>query len=395
MSKKVCVITGGRADYGLLRYTIEAIEKDTDLVLQLVVAGTHLESEYGLTIDEIVADGFPIDDTVQVLPEKDTALDVAYAFSRGVRGFATALRRLMPDLVLVLGDRYETMSAMVAATILHLPIAHCHGGEMTIGSMDEGFRHAITKMSHIHFTSTDDYRRRVIQLGEHPDTVINVGAFGLEGIERLGLFQRGELEKELGRKLGQKNILVTYHPETNAIESVPEKFQTVLDVVDSFPDLTIFFTFSNSDEKGHLINQMIENYVRNNKDKAFVRPTLGQKLLFSLMHQIDGVVGNSSSGVIEAPAFGIGTINIGNRQEGRLYGASVINCQAEFSELNNALKRMLSPAFQRGLSYQTSPYKGGEVSKRVVSFLKKVNLVDIANKKFWDMGNLQAESVYD
>ena len=199
MIGKVCVITGSRADYGLLRFTIEAIAEDIDLTLQLIAAGTHLESGYGLTIDEIVADGFSVDETVQVVPENDTACDVAHAVGRGVHGFADALERLKPELVLVLGDRYEILSAVIAATILHLPVAHCHGGEVTIGSVDEGFRHAITKMAHIHFTSTEDYRRRVIQLGEHPDTVINVGAFGLEGIQRLKLLKKDELEKALGK----------------------------------------------------------------------------------------------------------------------------------------------------------------------------------------------------
>ena len=393
MIGKVCVITGSRADYGLLRFTIEAIAEDIDLTLQLIAAGTHLESGYGLTIDEIVADGFSVDETVQVVPENDTACDVAHAVGRGVHGFADALERLKPELVLVLGDRYEILSAVIAATILHLPVAHCHGGEVTIGSVDEGFRHAITKMAHIHFTSTEDYRRRVIQLGEHPDTVINVGAFGLEGTQRLKLLKKDELEKALGKKLAQKNILVTYHPETHAVESVSDGFQAILNAIDLFPDLAVFFTLSNADEKGMLVNSMIQDYARLNEARSFVRPHLGQQLLFSLMQQIDCVVGNSSSGIIEAPAFGIGTINVGNRQEGRLHGPSVLNCSADVKELTTALNRALSPSFRREIADQRSPYMGGPVSKRVVACLKAIDLHSILTKKFMDVEFCSTKSV--
>jgi GDP/UDP-N,N'-diacetylbacillosamine 2-epimerase (hydrolysing) len=389
VKRKICVVSGCRADYGLLRWTMQKIRDDSDLNLQIVVTGSHLSTEYGLTYKEIEGDGFIIDEKVDILLDTDSAQDIAKSMGLGLISFSDILKRLAPDLLLLLGDRYEIFSVAAVATALHIPIAHCHGGEQTEGAIDEAMRHSITKMAHLHFTTTDEYRRRVIQLGEHPERVFNVGAFGLEGINRTEELSRSTLEQRLGQSLEGRTLLVTYHPETHSLGASRETLNAILEVLDDFADAKLIFTLSNADEGGRLINKIIRDYVTQNPNRSVVHANLGQQALFSLMRHIDGVVGNSSSGIIEAPSFNIGTVNIGDRQKGRVRGASIIDCRATQSDVGRALRTLLSEEFRREVANMVSPYKGGDVSGLVNQILKTTQLRTLVKKRFFDLNVME------
>lgn len=385
MSKrKVCVVTGTRAEYGLLYWLMKEIESDDTLQLQVVVTGMHLSPEFGLTYKEIEKD-FHIDKKIEMLLSSDTSVGISKSMGIAQIGFADAYEELQPDILIVLGDRYEIFSAVSAAMIARIPIAHLHGGETTEGAYDESIRHSITKMSHLHFTATEEYKNRVIQLGEQPEKVFNVGGMGIENIKRLELLSKEEFENSIDFKLGVKNILVTFHPVTLENATAKEQFQELLDAVDELSDTKIIFTKANSDTDGRVINQMIDEYVSKNSHESVCFTSLGQLRYLSALQYVDAMVGNSSSGLAEAPSFNIGTINIGDRQKGRIKADSVIDCKPDKKEIEEAFNRLYSNGFQDSLKFVKNPYGNGCASKEIIKVLKSVDLDNILKKSFFDM----------
>ena len=387
MKKKACVVTGTRADYGLLRPLIERINNDNELELQLLATGMHLSPEFGLTYKEIEDDGYRIDEKVEILLSSDTPVGISKSMGLAMIGFAEAFERLKPNMVVVLGDRYEMFSAASAAVVARIPIAHIHGGETTEGAFDEAFRHSITKMSHLHFTSTEVYRKRVIQLGENPSRVFNVGAIGIESIKNLNLLSKDELENSISFKFGKRTALVTFHPVTLENTTSREQFQELLYALNEFRDLKIIFTKANSDTDGRVINSMIDDYVERNKSNTIAFTSLGQLRYLSSMQYVDLVIGNSSSGIIEAPSFNIPTINIGDRQKGRIQGETIINCNPTKAEIYKAINLGLSDDFNNQIELSKNPYGEGNVTKQIIDSIKNFLIsetIDI-KKKFYDI----------
>ncbi|MDY0181601.1 UDP-N-acetylglucosamine 2-epimerase [Aliarcobacter skirrowii] len=382
--KKICVVTGTRAEYGLLYWLLKEIEADKELQLQVIVTGMHLSPEFGLTYKEIEKE-FKINKKIEMLLSSDTSVGISKSMGLAQISFAESYDELKPDVVVVLGDRYEIFSATSAAMIARIPIAHIHGGEKTEGAFDESIRHSITKMSHLHFTATEEYKNRVIQLGENPNKVFNVGGMGIENIKRLKLLSKDEFEKSIEFKLNSKNILVTFHPVTLENSTAKEQFQQLLDAIDELEDTNIIFTKANSDTDGRVINQMIDEYVTKNSHKSIVFTSLGQLRYLSALQYVDAVVGNSSSGLAEAPSFKIGTINIGDRQKGRIKASSVIDCEANKDSILNSFEKLYSKEFQETLKTTINPYGDGYASKKIVEILKNVNLENILKKSFYDL----------
>lgn len=384
MNRKICVITGSRADYGLLRWVMQGILDDPTLRLQIIATGMHLSPEFALTYRQIEQDGFNIDRKIEILTSSDTAVGIAKSMGLGLISFAEAFDQLSPDLIVVLGDRFEILAATSAALVACIPVAHLHGGETTQGAFDEACRHSITKMSHLHFVATQTYKNRVIQLGEHPDTVFLVGGLGLDSIKRLTLLNRAELEESLNLKFGHKNLLITFHPVTLEYETAVNQLQELLATLSELKDTKLIFTYPNADTNGRVLIKMIQQYVADHKNSmAFT--SLGQLRYLSCLTQIDAVVGNSSSGLIEAPSFKIGTINIGDRQRGREQAASVIDCKPKMQDITNALNRLYSTDFQTKLPDTVNPYGTGGASERIVEIIKNHDLNTIVKKKFFDI----------
>lgn len=390
MSKTVCLITGSRAEYGLLKPLIDEIISDSSFTLQLLVTGSHLSPEFGLTYQEIEADGYTIDEKVEVVMSSDSPVGICKSMGLGLISFSEAYARLQPELVIVLGDRYEIFSAVSAAHISRIPVAHLHGGEVTEGAVDDALRHSITKMSHFHFTSTDAYRNRVIQLGESPDRVFNVGAIGLDNINRLSLMSREEFETSVGLKFNDHNLLCTFHPVTLEANTAAEQVQNLFNVLEQLDETNVIFTKTNADTDGRIINQMIDEFVQKDprRFKAFM--SLGQLRYLSGMQFVDAVIGNSSSGIIEAPSFGIGTINIGNRQTGRIKADSVIDCAPTEIGIATAFKTLYSPEFEQVRKIATNPYGDGQTAKRIVNQLRECCFSQSTQKKFYDLVNGQS-----
>ena len=384
MKRKICVVTGTRAEYGLLYWLMKEIEADKDLELQLIVTGMHLSPEFGFTYKEIEKE-FRIDKKIEMLLSSDTAMGISKSMGLAQIGFAEAFEELKPDILVVLGDRYEMFSAVSVAMICNIPIAHLHGGEITQGAFDESIRHSITKMSHLHFTATDEYKNRVIQLGEEPNRVFNIGGMGIENIKRLKLLSKDEFEKSIDFKLNKKNILVTFHPVTLENSTAKEQFQELLDALDELENTNIIFTKANSDTNGRVINQMIDEYVAKNSHKSIEFASLGQLRYLSALQYIDAVVGNSSSGLLEAPSFKIATLNIGDRQKGRIKASSVIDCEPKKEEISKAFEEIYSKEFQEKLKNVENHYGENCLSKQIVEVLKNVNLANILKKSFYDL----------
>lgn len=382
--KKICVVTGTRAEYGLLYWLLKEIESDKDLELQLIATGMHLSPEFGLTYQTIEKE-FKINKKIEMLLSSDTSVGISKSMGLAQISFAESYDELKPDVVVVLGDRYEIFSATSAAMIAKIPIAHLHGGEKTEGAFDESIRHSITKMSHLHFTATNEYKNRVIQLGEHPSRVFNVGGMGIENIKRLKLLSKDEFEKSIEFKLNSKNILVTFHPVTLENSTAKEQFQQLLDAIDELEDTNIIFTKANSDTDGRVINQMIDEYVTKNSHKSIVFTSLGQLRYLSALQYVDAVVGNSSSGLAEAPSFKIGTINIGDRQKGRIKASSVIDCEPNKDSILKSFEKLYSKEFPETLKTTINPYGDGCASKKIVEILKSVDLKNILKKSFYDL----------
>ncbi len=385
MSIKICVFTGSRAEYGLLFPLIQALERHPEYTLQLLVSGMHLSREFGLTYKQIEEDGFRIDEKVEVLLSADSDTAIAKSTGIALMGYADALSRLNPDWLLLLGDRFETFAAATAAHLKKIPVIHLHGGEITEGATDDALRHAISKMSYLHFTSTESHRRRVIQLGEDPSRVFNVGAIGIDNIKQLNLLDRGKLESSLKFDLGENCLLVTFHPVTLENHTETAQLQSLLDALDNFPELNIVFTLPNADAGGRALIEMIHSYVSENQSRAIAFNSLGQLRYLSLMRLVKAVVGNSSSGIIEAPAFGVPTLNIGDRQKGRERAASVLDVSPDSKAIEEGLKQVLSPAFQDFSRTINNPYGDGDSTRKIMLTLDQFRQPLNLKKPFFDL----------
>jgi GDP/UDP-N,N'-diacetylbacillosamine 2-epimerase (hydrolysing) len=387
VNRKICVVTGTRAEYGLLRWVMEGVRETPGLELQVVATGMHLSPEFGLTYQEIEKDGFCIDGKVDMLLNSDTPSGLARSMGLGLIGFGEVLEKLQPDFMLVLGDRFEIFSAVAAALVARIPVAHLHGGEATEGLIDESIRHSITKMSHLHFVAAEEYEKRVIQLGEHPDRVFLVGGLGIDNIKKLELLDRLELEAALEFELGSKNLLITFHPVTLENATSADQMTELLAALEALEDTRLIFTMPNADTGGRVLINMIKQFVADHSH-ARAYTSLGQLRYLSCIKHVDGVVGNSSSGLAEVPSFGKGTINIGDRQRGRLKADSVIDCNPERESIGAALQKLYSKKFQLMLKSVQNPYGEGGASKRVVEILKDVLLEGVLKKHFFNLSGI-------
>lgn len=394
MKRKICVVTGTRAEFGLLKWLMQQVQNHTELELQVVATGMHLSPEFGSTYREIEESGFSIQGRVEMLLSSDTNNAVTKSMGLGLIGFADVYERLQPDVVVILGDRFEIFAAASAALIAGIPLAHIHGGETTEGAFDEAIRHSITKMSHLHFVAAADYQRRVIQLGESPERVFNVGGMGIDAIQRINLLNRSDLEQSMDFRFGRKNLLVTFHPVTlEGGASSSEQMAELLEALNELEDTCLIFTMPNADTGGRALSSMVSEFVSLHENACMFQ-SLGQLRYFSCLAQVDGVVGNSSSGLLEAPAFKIGTVNVGDRQKGRLKANSVIDCNPSKQDILEALERMYSPEFQNELLSVENPYGNGGASEAITKVLAQYPLENILKKTFYDLPNAHLPEVW-
>ncbi len=385
--KRIGIMTGTRAEYGLLKPLMQEINKDNDLELYLIVSGMHLSPEFGMTYKEIEEDGFEINAKVEMLLSSDSPAGISKSIGLGVIGFADEFQRADLDMLILLGDRYEALSAAISAMVMRIPIAHLHGGELTEGAIDEGIRHSITKMSYLHFTSTEQYRNRVIQLGENPERVFYVGALGVENIKKINLMTKEELEKSIHFEIDENTVVVTYHPVTLENNTVEEQFLNLLKVLDRNPKIRMIFTKANADTNGRIVNELIDKYAAQNSERACAFMSLGQKRYLSALKYCRIVIGNSSSGIIEAPSFGKPIINIGDRQKGRICADSVINCGYTQQEIQQAMETALTEEFENKARNCRNPYEKENTAANIISVIKDYLLNDkIKLKKgFYDI----------
>ena len=382
--RKICVVTGTRAEYGLLYWLMMEIQKDIDLELQVVVTGMHLSPEFGLTYKKVEEDGFKINEKLDMLISGDTPAAIAKSIGLGTISFADALTRLQPDIIVLLGDRFESLAAAQSAMIHRIPIAHIHGGELTEGLVDDPIRHSITKMSHIHFTAAEQYRKRVIQMGEQPDRVFNVGAPGIDGIKKTQLLSKEQLSNVLNFPLN-RFLLITLHPTTLEKQTSAEHVEILLAALDKCQEYQLVFTKTNADTDGRIINERIEKYVEVNIKRAKLFDSLGQICYLSALKHCEAVIGNSSSGIIEAPIFYKPTVNIGDRQRGRLKADSIIDCEFRMNDILEAINKASSPKFNKEIKKMKLPYGAGESAKKMFYLLKTIDLNQILKKKFYDI----------
>ncbi|MDH6027901.1 UDP-N-acetylglucosamine 2-epimerase [Vibrio splendidus] len=383
--QKVAVFTGTRAEYGLLFWLLKDIQSDPDLTLQLLVSGMHLSPEFGETYQQIEKDGFKIDEKIEILLSSDSAVGTAKSMGLGVLGFSDSLARLQPDVLVILGDRFEALAAAQTAMILRIPIVHLHGGEITEGAYDDAIRHAITKLSYLHGTSTDEYRQRVIQLGEAPERVQNVGAIGLDHLKRADFMSLGELGESLNFSLTKPFFLVTYHPVTLGNEAPEEAFQALLNALNCFPEHQVILTYPNADDGGRRIIPMLEAYSASQPDRVLAIPSLGQVRYLSAVKYAAAVIGNSSSGIIEVPAFDVPTVNIGSRQKGRLAAKSVLHCEANRADIERAIRSANEREYKETAEEIENPYGQGNTSKKVIEMIKTLDFNPC--KTFHDLPN--------
>lgn len=385
--RKICVVTGTRAEYGLMSRLIRLINDSDKTQLQLIATNMHLSPRFGNTCQEIEADGIKIDKKVPIIDDNapDTAVETLISMSRALSGFAEAYAELKPDLIVVLGDRYEILAATTAALIERIPVAHLHGGEITEGAYDDAIRHSITKMSHLHFTSTEEYRKRVIQLGEQPDRVFNVGALGVENIKKLPLMSKEEIEKEIDFKIDDNTILVTYHPVTLGNRTAKEDIDDFIAALEERKDLRVIFTMPNSDTGGQFIVDAINGFVNRNAERTKAYKSLGVLRYLSVMKQVAAVVGNSSSGLLEVPSFGIPTLNIGDRQNGRIAAESVYNCEPDEESVLNGLDKVLSKEFRELAYVVRNPYEKANTAEEIFKVISSYPLEGLNQKKFYNI----------
>lgn len=386
--RKICVITGTRADYGLLYWLLKAIKKDKKLELQIIATGMHLSPEFGLTYNEIIKDGFKIDEKVELLLSSDTEIGVSKAIGLGCISFSESFQKLKPDMVVVLGDRFEILSASIAAMISKIPLIHLHGGEITQGLIDEPIRHSITKMATYHFPATEEYKNRIIQMGENPNRVFNYGMAGLDNIYKIDLLTKGELEERLDFEFDKKTAIVTYHPVTLEDNSAEEQITNLLEAIENF-DLNVIFTKANADTYGRIINAKIQQFVEQNSDNYIFVDNLGQLKYLSVLKHVDLMIGNSSSGLLEAPSFKLPVVNIGDRQKGRVKAKNIIDCAYDQTSIQKSIKKAISKSFNEKLSNMVNPYdksKDGKTSYKIKEKLKKIDLKEfVLKKEFYDL----------
>jgi UDP-N-acetylglucosamine 2-epimerase (non-hydrolysing)/GDP/UDP-N,N'-diacetylbacillosamine 2-epimerase (hydrolysing) len=383
--RKIAVITGTRAEYGLLSRLMRMIDDDSDLQLQLVVTNMHLSPEFGLTYREIEADGFHIDKKVEMLLSSDTANATAKSVGLATIGFADAYEDLCPDLIVVLGDRFEMLAAVTAALFYKIPVAHLYGGEITEGAYDDAIRHAITKMSHLHFTSTEEYRKRVIQMGENPEKVFCVGAIGIDNIRHERLLSKPEIEKSIDFAIPDKTLLVTFHPATMENNTAKEQILNLLQVLEEYNEYSIIFTLPNADTNGRIITQSIQGFVEKHPSRSRLYASLGKLRYLSALQYVKAVAGNSSSGLVEVPSFGIPTINIGDRQRGRIQAASVVNSDADYLSIKEAFNNALSDSFIQHAKTVVNPYEKKDTAKCIFEVMKNYSLTNICKKEFYNI----------
>jgi len=379
------VVTGSRAEYGLLYWLLKEIQATPEFDLQIATTGMHLSPEFGSTYQEIENDGFIINEKVEMLLSSDTPSAISKSTGLGMIGFADAFNDLKPDLLIVLGDRYEIFAATTVAMFAKIPIAHIHGGETTQGAFDEAIRHSITKMAWWHFVATEEYKNRVIQLGESPSRVYNVGGLGVDSIQKSNLLSKKELTNKMGLKFSKKNLLITYHSVTLEDGTSQKYFVSLLNALNELKDAYLIFTLPNSDSDGRVIKRMIKDFIANNGERSISFTSMGSLNYLSTLQFVDGVVGNSSSGLAEAPTFKIGTINIGDRQGGRMKAESVIDCNPDQKSITTAIKKLYSNRFQNKLKTVSNPYGKGKATEKIMKILKKTKIPDELKKEFYDL----------
>lgn len=383
--RKICFVTGTRAEYGLLSHLMRLVENGNSTQLQIVATNMHLLPEYGETYREIESDGFSVDVKVPMQRLSDNALGIVASMSEEILGMGHAYEKLKPDMVVLLGDRYEILVAAEVALIYRIPVVHIHGGEITEGAFDDAIRHAVTKMSNLHFTSTEEYRLRVIQMGEHPDRVFNVGSLGVENIKSVKLMKKDELERSLDFRILDNTILLTYHPETLGDISVKDSIDSLLSALDSIKDLNIIFTMPNSDTGRDGVAESIKKYVEKHPDRSRAFKSLGLRRYLSTLHYVKAVVGNSSSGIIEVPSMGIPTLNIGDRQKGRTHGASVYDCGSDTASIVEGLRIVLSDKFRQVAGTAANPYEKENTAENIFKVISSYPLDKLRHKFFYDI----------
>ena len=384
--RNICVITGTRAEYGLLSGLMRLIDQSPLTRLQIITTNMHLSAQYGNTYQEIEKDGFHIDERVPILVESETGENATVnAMARAMKGYGEAFGRLHPDLILILGDRYEMLAAASTALIKRIPVAHISGGALSYGACDDAIRHSITKMSHLHFTEAEEYRKRVIQLGEHPERVFHVGALGVENIKRVPLMSKEDVECDLQFEVGDNTLLITYHPVTLSDLNPLDDIQALFYALDEHPELRVIFTMPNSDNGGQVIAEAIEQYALQHADRVRAYKSLGMRRYLSVMKYCAAVVGNSSSGIVEAPSFHIPTLNIGSRQDGRLAAKSVYNCETSKEAISAGLTQVLSPEFRAQATKATNPYEKEGTAQEIFDVISTYPLEEIIKKQFYDL----------
>ncbi len=378
MKKKICVVTGNRAEYGLLKKLLNKLKADENINLQIVATGSHLSKEFGYTFKEIIKDGFKINSKIHILSNSDKPVDICKSIGKGVFEFSKLFSKMNPDIVVLLGDRYELFSAATACLVNQCPIAHIHGGEVTLGAIDDSIRHSITKMSHIHFVSTNSHKKRVLQLGENPKFVFQVGGFGHDAISTFKFYKKKDVEKKLGFEFKKKNIIFTFHPITLDKNKSKEQILILLECLSQFRDIFFIFTMANADTYGKVINKEIKKFVKKNSNSIFYK-SLGQQLYYNCLKHVDAMIGNSSSGILEAPSFNLPAINIGDRQQGRDQGTNVINVDINRKEIVNAIKNI----YKNREKVFKSPYIKKNASLNTYKVLKQITFKN-TKKIFFD-----------
>lgn len=384
MNRKICLVTGSRADYGLQKKLIQLIKSDPQIQLQIIATGSHLSSKLGFTYKEIEDDGFKIDYKIEILGNEFNSQSTSLAISRAQNEIVKILIETKPDLMLILGDRYEILAAAISALLCGVPIAHIHGGEVTLGAFDDSIRHAITKMSHLHFVATEKSRKRVIQMGEMDGRVFNFGGLGVDALVDVKYLQQEEIEKVIGQKFGEKNLIVTFHPETISEYPPLEQIRILLNALNQIPDINLIFTGVNADPGSNEISNEINEFVSSRENAVYI-PSLGQRNYFSALFYCDGVIGNSSSGILEVPTFKKATINIGNRQLGREHATSVISCDLNSNSIREAIAESYRKEFKEKLNMSLNPYGNGGASTSIYNVIKNYDLDNLLIKPFNDL----------
>lgn len=383
MIKKICIITGTRAEYGILKPLIKKISEDKDLVLQLLVTGMHLSPEFGMTYKQIENDGFKIDEKVEILLSSDEDSGIVKSVGLGMILCSESLKRLNPDIIVVLGDRFEIFSVVSAASILKIPVFHIHGGETGEGTWDEFFRHSITKMSYLHFTSTEEYRKRVVQLGENPDRVFNVGALSVENIRGLNLISKEELRKKYNIDFNKENFVFIYHPVTLENKNIEKQIDEILEAILE-TNINVVFIRGNADSNGRILNKKLEEFCKKNEEKYKIFTSFTTEEYFSILKYSNGLIGNSSSGIIETPTLKVGTLNIGDRQKGRTQCNSTLNCKSVKEEIIEKIKYMQTEEYKKIVENTISIYGDGQTSEKIINIIKNVKEINL-KKKFYNI----------